>query len=344
MEKKIKIFYSWQSDTDKNTNMNAIRQSLRVAINNIEHEKEDLIIKFDESTRDVSGSPNIPSTILEKIETSDIFICDLSTINNYAPSDKRKLQNPNVLIELGYAIAHIGWERILMLFNETTTKVSDLPFDIDRHRASKFSIKDKSDKTGKSQLTKLLEKAILLIDQNNPVFPLDSRNKTAEEKKREVTENNLKWVLSTIHIPTFDYFIENLPLKIIDDIFHFWESYKAILESSQFYIYDEDAMKLLTNLKKLWGISLSYSHRYNSNSSGRNYNYYIPGDVFPDKESEKDFNLLTKNTQNLYRVFKDLIKYIRENYINIDLDNTSKSAYDEYIQFHKDFEKLTKNS
>jgi hypothetical protein len=44
------------------------------------------------------------------------------------------LQNPNVMIELGYALAHLGSERLVMMLNGAFGDRTDLPFDL-RHKA-----------------------------------------------------------------------------------------------------------------------------------------------------------------------------------------------------------------
>lgn len=143
------IFYSWQTDLPKDKNQNAIRHSINEASNILETECDDLKVQLEEATRDMPGSPNIPSTIFAKISNSDIFICDLTTINE-SDLENRKVPNPNVLIELGYAVAKLGWPRIILLFNTKFGNFpGDLPFDIDRHRASKFQITDRNDKKGK---------------------------------------------------------------------------------------------------------------------------------------------------------------------------------------------------
>jgi len=94
----------------------------RSATNSVENQIDDVIFKLDEATRNVPGSPNIPMTIFDKIIKSDIFICDLTTINTNATDIQRKTPNPNVLIELGFAISQLGWHRIIMLFLTSHTK------------------------------------------------------------------------------------------------------------------------------------------------------------------------------------------------------------------------------
>ncbi len=333
MKENINIFYSWQSDIDKNTNMSTIRQSIRKASNSVELLLKNITIKNDESTRGVSGSPNIPLTIFNKIKTTDIFICDLTTINQNAPNGKRKVQNPNVLIELGFAISLIGWERIVILFNEKYGDFNDLPFDIDRHRANKFHIKDKSDKLGIKKLTNLLELSIKSIINTNPIFPHQNNEQTDNEKKQQVNKENLEWILSSIHITSFDNFIEYFPQKIIDDIFHYREGFKGVYKSSLFYIYDNKAKIILKKIDELWEIALSYSQHYRTDSSG-NHNYYIPADVFPNKQSEKDFYYLVDIRKKLKDEFKTFLNYIRENYIQINIDSTSKTAFDDYKHYY----------
>ncbi len=47
--------------------------------------------------------------------------------------------NPNVLIELGYAIKVLGWSKIICLFNSETGNIEDLPFDINHNRVTPYS-------------------------------------------------------------------------------------------------------------------------------------------------------------------------------------------------------------
>ncbi|WP_299177794.1 hypothetical protein [uncultured Chryseobacterium sp.] len=102
----MKIFYSWQSDLEKEITSNAIRFAIKTAIPLIEQEYGEVSIIFDEATRGEAGSPHIPETIFSKIKNSDVFICDITHIVELQikESVNKKIPNPNVLIELGYAI------------------------------------------------------------------------------------------------------------------------------------------------------------------------------------------------------------------------------------------------
>lgn len=331
MKSEYIVFYSWQSDSPKETNQNAIRQCLRAASSTIENELDEIKITLDEATRSTTGSPNIPNTIFDKIYSSDVFICDLTTINPYAPADKRKVGNPNVLIELGYAIAVLGWERILLLFNkEHGDFPTDLPFDIDRHRANPFNIKSKTDNNGKANLTRDLTQATKAIIIADPKKPHEKRELKPEERKRQIDINNLRWAMSIVHIPTFDNFIEEIPELIIGRIFFFKDGYVGIMESSTFHIYNQLLLEKMTLFKNLWSKSLSFAQHYGPDFSGRNYRFHMVMDMFTNESAEKDFHEIVKIRQQLKDCFQDLLNYIREEYLEIDLEETSKLAFDEY--------------
>ena len=67
-------------------------------------------------------------TIYKKIDSADIFVADVTIINPEYTG--RKTPNPNVMIELGYAIKALGWQRILLLYNGDYGDVELLAFDI----------------------------------------------------------------------------------------------------------------------------------------------------------------------------------------------------------------------
>ena len=139
MPKIFRVFYSWQSDSDRTTNKDFILKALEAAALTLggSESHPDLKVYIDEATRDEAGSPNIPETILKKIAACDAFVCDVTTINpDYAG---RRVPNPNAAYELGYAVAMFGWSRVILVFNEAIGKFpDDLPFDFDRHRAKNY--------------------------------------------------------------------------------------------------------------------------------------------------------------------------------------------------------------
>ena len=113
---KCTIFYSWQSDLPNKDNRSFIENCIKKAIKKLKVGFEPtLALTIDRDTQETIGTPDIAGTIFDKIAKADIFICDISIINNNSQS--RKCPNPNVLLELGYAIKTLGWDRIICFYN-----------------------------------------------------------------------------------------------------------------------------------------------------------------------------------------------------------------------------------
>ena len=87
-----KVFFSWQSQNKP------FRNKLKTAI---EAACERLDLSYDEATRDASGSPEITTSIEEKIAASEVVIADVSIVHD---DGDRVYPNSNVLFETGYAL------------------------------------------------------------------------------------------------------------------------------------------------------------------------------------------------------------------------------------------------
>lgn len=174
---KHKIFFSWQSDLPNSKNRNFIENSISKAIKEIEKEKKYILdLNIDRDTINTSGSPEITESIFRKIDTCTFFVADISLINGSIQGCK-KTPNPNVLLELGYAVHKIGWERVVCVFNKDYGTVNELPFDLRNRRVliyetanNKESEKKKLISTFKSILEDNYDRAIFsneLMDYYN---------------------------------------------------------------------------------------------------------------------------------------------------------------------------------
>lgn len=130
----MKIFYSWQSDIDGKFNRYFIKDCLQGAIKQLEYELAiDDAIRLDHDTKDVAGSPEIANTIFKKIDDSDVFVGDLTFVTQ--GKDGQCFPNPNVLIELGYALKSLGGGRLLNVMNTSFGEPeNNLPFDLAHRR------------------------------------------------------------------------------------------------------------------------------------------------------------------------------------------------------------------
>jgi hypothetical protein len=139
------IFYSWQSDLPNSTNRGFIEDCLQRSLKEVRAD-EDLKLDpcLDRDTSGVPGSPDIAATIFEKIKAADIFVGDVSFINQGAAG--RPTPNPNVLVELGYAAGLLGWDRLICVFNKASGSISDLPFDIRPRRVRAYELVEGQEK------------------------------------------------------------------------------------------------------------------------------------------------------------------------------------------------------
>jgi len=132
------------------------------------NKKGDLIVDFDidRDTLDRTGSPDIVHSIFEKIDKCQIFIGDISIINQHDQS--RNTPNPNVLTELGWAAAKLSWDAVLCVFNLCTGDPQFLPFDLRSRRVVTYSLAEGEDKSvARKELVGKLASNITAIVQGN---------------------------------------------------------------------------------------------------------------------------------------------------------------------------------
>lgn len=273
----IRVFYSWQSDLPDESNRNAIRRSIDRSINTVS-KTVGRKLKRDEATRDTSGSPNIALKVLEKIDHADIFVADVTPIT--ARRSKVSAPNANVVFELGYAVGQLGWDRIILLFNRNFGQFPrDLPFDFVQNRASPFSIEAAGSSSQEDELAELLRVAIAAVVKKNPKRPSELKGLAPERVRHDRDADNIRWLMSAIHLPTVDELIQRLPGSITDRSFYFYEEVVGIWSNSLFNLYDETLKSAVDRLVLNWHEAMSHDQEYNQNSSGILHIWHNPGDL-----------------------------------------------------------------
>ena len=172
-ERKLVVFYSWQSWTNQKINRYFIQESIQETLDRLRNDTDFLFdCALDRDTKNLPGTPAIADAILKKIEQCDIFICDL-TITTMSSSESNEIKaspNPNVLLELGYAAAKIGWDRIISIMNESYGSADLLPFDLQHRRHPiTYSLRSETDRKllreHKAILSRAIESAIRNVVQ-----------------------------------------------------------------------------------------------------------------------------------------------------------------------------------
>lgn len=137
MKTKYTIFYSWQNDTDGNRSY--IRTVLEDAVKKIS-ESMCIEIQIDSDSRDEDGGKPIDEAIIGKIQRCDFFLADVTPVHTLNPGEEvyKSIPNPNVMLELGYAIHSVGWERCILVWNTKCGAQQNSPFDIRNHITKTF--------------------------------------------------------------------------------------------------------------------------------------------------------------------------------------------------------------
>jgi hypothetical protein len=346
LEMKFTIFYSWQSDLPNSTNRGFIQKALEDAAKEIRTDDTitvDPVIERD--TAGVAGSPDIASTIFEKIDKCNAFVCDVSIINHKSRKN-RKTPNPNVLIELGYAVKRLGWNYIIMVLNSNFGRVEHLPFDLKMKRVITYLSKetDPNKATERKDLQSKLKHAMIDIVRkqkaSKSVMPKAARlpnevdKKWCKEMNEQASDAMIESVLMGGHIELFSVIAP--PRQNMDNL----KLIKAVRESQiptfgwPVGIMDENREKLrpkpLRNGIVLSCYRLGGRETFDFWALKNDLSFYLMKNYFEDVEvSEHDrifFNTRIHQTaemllflSNIYRKFD--IDGEREVYISISHSN-----------------------
>ena len=168
------VFYAWQSDCPSGTNRGFIRKALNRAVNRLNADGYEIVV--DEGTAGVAGMPDITNEILKKIDQCAVFVADVTLVGTVdEDGSTKRLSNPSVMYELGYARNALAENRLVALVNTAFGRVEDLPFDIKRARVSPYTRhKPKAaDDTEPKQLADLLCESLKAV-LDEPISEIES--------------------------------------------------------------------------------------------------------------------------------------------------------------------------
>lgn len=305
----INIFYSWQSDLDPKLTRYYFKNAIEAARQKIEEEGSEHSLVLHEATSNLPGSPEIVSTILQKISNCHVFICDVS-LSKYGEKGKFS-PNPNVLLELGYAIKCIGWERIILLFNSHFGDIKALPFDIPDRRVTSIDIVDPKAKDVLSRFNSIIYNAIKIILDKNPVIPSDRDMSYEDEHDLEFAREFVEYIPPVV----FKRFIERAPDYLSQDIISRFDGYEDHVAIADFHIFDSNISTLfydfMKKMKPYFNPSLYYSHDPNSGEY-KAMHQTVYGNIIP--KNHEEIERLRQESESLYRSYFSLISVLKLKY------------------------------
>ena len=194
---QLKVFYSWQSDHSNLTNRTFIQDALEKATKLLRNDDSlEVNPVVDRDTKDEPGSPDIVHSIFDKIENSAVFVCDVTIIND--ETENRPTPNPNVLIELGYALKALGQSRVLLVMNTSYGDIKKLPFDLDHRRVITYGFHEtdnsltKTNYKGKEESIKQIEKRILVKKLESNLKTILDHHSLSEDETSKTSQELLE--------------------------------------------------------------------------------------------------------------------------------------------------------
>jgi len=254
------VFYSWQDDTDKKVNHDFLKDVLSAAVKKIGVELEEKPSVISDTTG-VPGSPSIVETIFDRIKNCDVYVPDLTFV---ATTKKgKKISNPNVLIELGFASGVIGDKIIIPILNENYGEVGGISFNR-RHirfpvtyrlapnstEKEKKSVKNNliNDMAGYIQLAlqegvlkkevEIIEKIddgeiSLILSDCSPSDPIARREaifETLQKRTKNGTINEIRNFIKYIKKEYLPFYVKKSDGRTINYVIYFEKVTKSLLE------------------------------------------------------------------------------------------------------------------
>ena len=342
-KRTIRIFYSWQSDLPPETNQNAIRNALRKAVKQLKPAYPDHSLIIDEATRETSGAINIATKIIEKLEAADIVIADITSVTSARA--KRPCPNPNVSYELGYGVAQVGWDRVILLFNKALARFpGDLPFDLNQNRASPYDLPIGSPPAARAALAELLRIAIKAVIDLHPKRPSELKGLSPDRIAHDHDVAQMKWLMAMLHLPTIDDFIEELPQRIRNRAIWYWEGFNGLMQNSLFELYDpvlKDAVQLFYSG---WAKAFSHVDEYTDMPGGTAYTFSNQHDIRPRAERQAAWDDLLAARTDMRRGLDAMLARLRSAYLEINISKTNRKAHRAYLEDNRQRTKRRKKS
>ena len=232
------------------------------------------------------------------------------------------------------------------MLNTASGPVENLPFDFNKHRVTTYRFDGASQKS--SELQEVLTVAMRLIVEHDPPRPADqSLDTSSAQRSRDLAK--IRQVLSCVHLPTLDHHIRSGPKILSGASEHSRERLSSLVHSSLFHLYDQKLSRLLRAFVGTWLASVKYDH-YEPHPNSHDYIFTHSGGFnirssrglkAATKErarEEKEFDYMFKARTRMGKQLKLFLKYIREFYPELDVDQLSVLAGASYQDYLKEFE------
>lgn len=277
------VFYAWQSDSPPQANRFFIREALKKALRAAATADGGTPpLEYDDATRGAAGSVLIVDSILGKIDACDVFVGDISIISP-AEQAPRRVPNPNVTFEAGWAAARLGWNRVVLVFNWATGTIEhDVPFDLRGRLILQYELRDGAAdrKTVEGQRVGALAGVIrAALDSPRPVRRRAGATRAttiSREQHHQRDPDTLYRLLGRLNTAWVDGYLEHLrEERIPDDAETQYLAFTGVAAESRFRLFDRRTDAAVRAFVAAWD-RLHEASRYGDSVVGRRYARFRP--------------------------------------------------------------------
>ena len=159
-------------------------------------------------------------------------------------------------------------------------------------------------------------------------------NATSVEKNRDT--DRLRQLMSTLHLPTLDSFIERgLERQLEYNCILFWEGFDAFVNSIQFRFYDEKLKDLIMKLHQAWLLALEHGTKvFSPGPFPRTYSSTPYGGT--NEDHEKMVASMMSAYTDLRPALNALLDYVHKQYSQIEIKETDRVAWETNLPYITD--------
>lgn len=258
----------------------------------------------------------------------------------------------DVITNLHDAIVKLGMDRIALVAGIDGSFVQTIPIAasqsaqvlVDLHQLNRVDrLSDGSTPLrlyllNASRLAKQRKERAIIIKALSSVNSCQSFNSAETDegstgtRKRQRDVETLHSLLVTIHLPTMDEFFERIQLGIIPrEVLHFRDSFNNLVSSSLFHVHDPTLAVLVSGLHEAWNEATSFGDHFSRSVTGQYYSF-ITSETQEHRDIWRKIQAAAQLTRERLGTF---LTYVRENYVEVDVERMTNEAWVTYQELQK---------
>ena len=172
----------------------------------------------------------------------------------------------------------------------------------------------------------------------NPKRPAELKGLTREKIEHDHDVENMTWLMRSLHLPTLDQHILDLPYAISDRAIWFFENFRGVVANSLFSLYDPVLRGAVDTLFQAWTRALSHDEQYHDTPSGRLHVFSNPGDMPLPAERQAAWDEVDGARREMMQALVTILDRLRAAYLEVSIHKTNAKAWKDYLTFQRDLD------